>query len=345
MSGGEAPAAASAVDAAGRRVLVTGATGFIGRRCLPRLTELGYEVHALSSRSSPSLPSPGPSAVTWHHVDLLAAGAADAVCEAVAAHDLLHLAWDTTPGQYTHTPLNLDWLSASLRLVRSFVAHGGRRLVTAGTCFEYAHSDARCVEGVTPIAPDTLYGTSKAALDAVVTHFASEAGIESAWGRIFFLYGPHEHPDRLVASVTRALLAGREAPCSIGTQVRDFLHVDDVAGALVALLASRATGDVNVASGQPVTIRDLVLEIGEQVGRPELVLLGARPLSPRDPPHIVADVTRLRDEVGFTPRFSLREGVRDTVRWWASERDGSIERASRANHKPRTTREEHPPHE
>lgn len=296
-----------------RRVLVTGGGGFIGRACLPLLAAAGYEVHAVTSRADPE-PTSG---VVWHRADLLDPTAVDALCAEARADDLLHLAWVTTPGAYTHTAANLDWVAASLRLVRRFVDHGGRRIVVAGSCFEYDHGDAAPLhETTSPLIPDTLYGTSKVALAAVIGRFAQEAGVSSAWGRVFFLYGPHEHPNRLVSSVIRSLLEGREAPCTVGTQVRDFLHVRDVAAAFVALLRSPAKGPVNIASGAGVTVRDVVLEIGEQIGRPELIVLGARALSPTDPPHIVADVTRLRDEVGFAPEHDLHSGLADTIAWW-----------------------------
>jgi len=311
---------AHGAGASQRRVLVTGAGGFIGRGCLPLLVAAGYEVHAVSSRAAPD-PLPG---VHWHRLDLLDPAAVADLCDGVHATDLLHLAWVTTPGAYTRDATNLDWLAASLHLTRRFVEHGGRRIVGAGTCFEYAHGGTeRLHESTSPLQPDTLYGTSKVAAHAVIARFAAEVGVASAWGRVFFLYGPQEHPNRLVSSVILALLDGREAACTVGTQVRDFLHVRDVAAAFVALLRSDVTGAVNVASGEDVTVRDLVMEIGDQLGRPELVALGARPLPPKEPPTIVADVDRLRREVGFEPTFGLRDGLRDSIAWWRRQRAGS----------------------
>ena len=143
--------------------------------------------------------------------------------------------------------------------------------------------------------------------------------MSSAWGRIFYLYGPHEHPARLVASVVCSLLKGRPARCSDGRQIRDFLYVEDVADALVALLESEAAGPVNVASGNPVSVRDMVCRIADQIGREDLVRLGAIPTPKTDPPQLTADVNRLSRVVGWSPNYSLQQGLEKTVAWWEQQ--------------------------
>jgi nucleoside-diphosphate-sugar epimerase len=296
-----------------RRVLVTGATGFIGRGALGPLLASGAEVHAVSSQ--PHRAEDATPGVVWHQLDLLGPDAAEAVRE-IGAGELMHLAWYAEPGRFWRSERNLDWVSASLALLRAFAAGGGRRAVLAGSCAEYAWSEETvCIEGETPLRPATLYGAAKHGLQTIASAYAREAGISFAWGRIFFVFGPYEDPARLAGSVASALVAGDPALCSHGEQIRDFLYAPELAEAFLALLGSPVEGAVNVASGRPVRIRELVAALAEAAGRPDLVRLGARPAG-AEPRLLTADVTRLREEVGWSPSLTLDEAARATVGWW-----------------------------
>ncbi len=135
--------------------------------------------------------------------------------------------------------------------MRAFRAAGGTRVVTAGSCLEYDWNYGYCSEVATPLrAAHALRHLQARAAAADVGADDAARWFTSAWGRIFFLYGPHEHPDRLVASVIRSLLAGEPARTSHGNQVRDYLYAGDVADAFVALLESDVTGPINIASGR-----------------------------------------------------------------------------------------------
>jgi nucleoside-diphosphate-sugar epimerase len=296
------------------RVLLTGATGFVGRNALRALTDAGHEVHAVARQRGAEA-----QGVIWHEVDLLAG------CEVVAEIDpeiLVHLAWYAKHGEFWSSPQNLRWVEASLALLRAFAAAGGRRVVMAGTCAEYEWSREVYAEDA-PVAPATLYGAAKHGLHTVAAAFAEQLGLSLAWGRLFFVYGPHESPQRLVPSLARALLAGERAPMTAGTQRRDFMHVAD-AGAAFALLAdSEVQGPINLATGQGVELRELARLIAAYAGGEELLELGALAMREGDPPSLVADAGRLRDEAGFTERMTLAAGVKDAVAWWARMRDVS----------------------
>lgn len=298
-----------------KRILVTGATGFIGRHSLPLLVERGYEVHAVSSKLVEwKLPN-----VRWHQADLLDLAQMPVLMAKVQPTHLLHLAWYAVPGKYWTSSENLRWVQASINLLQEFAQHGGHRAVMAGTCAEYDWRYGYCSEAITPLAPATLYGICKHSLQLMVSAFARQTGLSVAWGRIFFLFGPHEHPDRLVAYVIRSLLQGKVARCSQGKQIRDFLYVKDVADAFVALLGSAVSGPINIASGRPAVLRELIYRIAAKFNREDLIQLGVVPMSPDEPPLLVADVRRLHDEVGWTPKYDLDTGLEQTIEWWKHE--------------------------
>ncbi len=285
-----------------KRYLVTGASGFLGRACLPLLIESGHEVHAVSRVTRDDV------GVTWHRTDLLNDNPAR-LLELIQPTHLLHLAWIADPGEFWESPLNSDWLASSRSLLDAF---GGARVVVAGTCAEYDWQAGICHESETPLKPISAYSRAKAELSRDL----AGRSLSSAWARMFWPFGPGEPQQKLVASVVQGLLAGRPVPCTEGLQRRDFMYIDDVAGALVALGDSEVTEPVNIGSGQAIAVRDLVLQFAAALGRRDLIELGARPSNPAEPPLVVADVTRLAEEVGYQPRVSLAQAIDHTIAYW-----------------------------
>jgi nucleoside-diphosphate-sugar epimerase len=293
------------------RLIVTGATGFIGRQAVRLAVERGLTVEALCTHL-PHDPCPG---VTYHVLDLLRERQrARGLVQELGASHCLHLAWYAEPRHFWTSRENFRWASATLDLADAFAQGGGRRFVAAGTCAEYDWREGVCREEATPLEPGTPYGVAKDAVRRLLSSWSQVAGVSVAWGRIFFVYGPGEHPDRLVASVVRALLRGDRAQCSAGTQRRDFLHVRDVADAFVTLVASAYEGPLNIASGRATEVRELVTRIAAQIGRDDLLELGAVP-SVGEPDLVVADTRRLRETLKWSPQFDLDAGLRDAIAW------------------------------
>ena len=300
-----------------KKILITGADGFIGSQVLPLLLERGYEVHAVVLADHP--PDRRNEGLYYHRCDLLDDREMRELFAAVKPSHLLHLAWYMKHKEYWESPLNLRWVQASLGLYFSFAENGGERVVTAGTCAEYDWSHGCCSEETTPRIPSTLYGLSKNSLQEMLQRLAPLLGISSSWGRLFFLYGPREQPPRLIPSIIRSLLTGRLAQCANPEETRDFLYVEDAAGALVKLLESDIIGAVNIASGVPVMLGDIVEMLGEKLGRPDLISSGQERPSGREPLTLIGDVRRLREEVGWAPRFTLSSGLDKTLKWWREQ--------------------------
>jgi len=224
---------------------------------------------------------------------------------------IIHMAWYADPRDYLTSPRNLASLATTTRFVEAALGGGCRKLVIAGSCVEYAPRDRPLVED-DPAGPATLYGACKHAAWIVSRTLAAAAGAELSWARIFHLHGPHEDPARLIPWVARELRAGRAVDLTDGTQVRDHLHVVDVASGLVTLLGPGASGIYNVSSGQPVTLRQVLETVGEIVGGTALLRFGARPHRQGETMFLAGDPGRLR-ALGWLPRFGLDDGLRDAL--------------------------------
>lgn len=296
------------------RVLVTGAAGFFGSRALGVLGDdvepLGLD-HPDADRARLNALAPGARFVAC---DLFEPGALRRAIRETRPDVCVHLAWYAVPGKYLEDPKNLDHLAASLELGKALAEAGCRRLVTAGTCFEY-DTAAGLLSETSTTAPRTLYAGTKLAMFHALSEASRTWGMQHCHARFFYQYGPWEAPNRLVSSLVGTLLSGAPAKTTSGEQVRDFLHIEDVARALAVLTRGDVTGVVNVGSGVPVRVRDVARAVAVACGRPELLEIGALPSREGDPAFVCAEASKLR-ALGWAPRFDLETGLADTVAWY-----------------------------
>ena len=293
--------------------LLTGAGGLIGRQAVRALSSRGHRTICLS-RS----PIPGVHGAQCHAFDIHDPGSCEQVVGAANADVLLHLAWDVSPG-YWQSSQNVRWLESSLRLARVFIEAGGRRIVLAGTCAEYdwaaSHTAAPLNERTSPLRPRTLYAKCKRAMYETVAALGAEPDVSVAEGLLFFPFGIGEGRHRLLPQVITALLAGRAARTTSGRQIRDFIDVRDAGAAIAALATSDVTGRVNIGTGEGISVADFT-ELARRACGPDGEIVRDLPDRRDDPPKLVADIGRLRDEVGFIPQHSVEDGIRDAVAWW-----------------------------
>jgi nucleoside-diphosphate-sugar epimerase len=293
------------------RVLVTGASGFIGRPLVRALADGGWTVIGASR----TRPERDPGVADWIEIDILTEDPRPLMA-AARAETLVHLAWIATPGVYGHSLENLDWLRASAALSAAFLAEGGRRLVGAGTCLEYDLDDAPGATG-----PRTIYAAAKHACRLVFERqIAAVEAASLAWPRIFFLLGAEDHPDRFAPSLARRLVAGETAEISQGLVERDFIDVRDAARAIAGLAGARASGAFDVATGRGWRLRALAEAIAAKAGRPELLRVNPALDRAGEPQRLVGDPEPLRLATGVSPVYSIDRSISDLLQHWTSGR-------------------------
>ncbi len=271
------------------KVLVTGASGFIGRYVLARLAQHGIST-VVAGRSRPD----AISAEDFMPLDLLAQDDLANVLEQVGATHLLHLAWYAEHGQYWTSPFNLRWVEATVRLVEAFCAAGGEKVVVAGTCAEYDWSYGYCREESTPLNPATLYGTAKDATRRLLMAISAQYQVPCVWGRIFLPFGPGEDSRRLLPSLIE-VFKGNRAPFGVNaTAYRDFLAAEDLAVGFVRLLQGETAGVYNLCSGQPVQIAEVVRLVANVFKSDPKMVLDLSTERPGEPPLLVGDNHKLK---------------------------------------------------
>jgi len=283
------------------RVLLTGATGFIGSHVARDFLRRGHDVHVTLR----------PASVRRRIRDIeskLRIWEGDMDALPVEVDVVVHLAWYAVPGKYLAAPENRECLEASRRLL----AKAKGRVVFVGSCFEHDLTLGLLRED-SATKPITLYAECKDALRREV-----EVRPNSAWVRLFYQYGPGEDERRLMPAVMLAQLRGQPSKVSTGEERLDYLYIEDVASAIRRVAESRLQGCVNIGSGLAPSVREIVTKIAGLGGRPELIQWGAYQRRPSDPMLVQADPAKLRS-TGWAPRIGLDEGLRQAFDWWRRE--------------------------
>ncbi len=270
------------------RVLVTGATGFIGSAIIRRLAADGHDAIAFEG-------------------DLLDGAPLD--LSPVQATHCIHAAWYTNHADYLTHDINREWITASLRLADAFSEAGGVRFVGIGTCLEYdvANADGPCSEQETLLRPETLYAQCKLELCEALQQRTGS----NAWARIFFVYGPGDRRGRLVPHMTECFSRGEKAGPTFGALRRDYIHVDDLAGQLVRILLSDVCGAINTGTGLAPSLSEIFDAGAQAFGKPELSLAN---IETGDQPRLIqADLTRFRQQIGAPAARDVAAGIKDLV--------------------------------
>jgi nucleoside-diphosphate-sugar epimerase len=281
------------------RIVVTGAAGFIGQRVVARLAA-GADVIALDRA-----PDPGgwPAGVEYRQVDL------DREMPVFTENwRLVHLAWNLDRA-------NLVAQQESLRTFARLLGQEGLAgVVGLGSAEEYGEREGRLREDMAPGAKLSAYGQAKHAAGKALEAWARGAGRKAVWLRPFVVYGPGQGGNMAIPYAVRCARERTPADFSEGLQLRDFVHVDDVAAGIAAAALELPTlkpafAACNLARGEPVRLRDVLERIADQTNARELFRFGARPMRPGEPQEQYADVAAAAELFGWRAKIPWEQGI------------------------------------
>ncbi len=327
-------AAAAARVYAGRRVLVTGATGFLGRALTRRLLAAGATTTLLARPATAArLEGELAGRAAVHGAAASDAEAVGRVLAEAAPEVVFHLAAFTDPSRdlaVSEAALEAN-LVATAVLARAASAVGVAAFVATGTCEEYGRAETALAE-TAPLRPLSPYSAAKAAATLWLEMMHRSHGLPAVILRPFLVYGPGQPPDRLVPAAILDALAGRDFAMTDGRQHRELTYVDDVVdGVLRAGVSAAAVGEVvNLASGEERTVRDIVCEIYRRIGGAGRPRPGALPPRPNEMHRFAADTEKAARLLGWRATTPLAQGLERTIAWARSHGDRPLPLAGEA---------------
>ena len=282
------------------RVLLTGATGFIGRYVIDELEGIGIDYVTMGRNLSTS----------EKHIqfDLLSDEDPFEHIKRIKPTHLIHIAWYAEHGKYWESPLNISWLAATSRLVEAFCQSGGKHVVITGTCAEYDWRYGYCVEDLTPLIPKTLYGIAKNSAREIAAQTCKKYGVGLAWARIFFPYGAGESADRLIPSLLKVYRGEKPAFGVNASCYRDLLHVSDVASAISICAQKEVCGEINISSSEPLSLKSIVRLIASKFEKSPDIVLSLESSRLAEPQFLIGENKKIKS-YGWCQKVSFENGL------------------------------------
>ena len=288
------------------KILVTGATGFVGRAFCQEAVRRGHRILALTRK---------PDAAIAPEIELAIGNLEETPWDTVrrfAPEAALHLAWIAEPGVYLNSPENELWLEQSKTWFLRLMKIGVPYLAGAGTCIEYGASNEPLHETTSRIDPAFPYSRAKDSLFQWLQRECMESALTWNWFRIFYPFGPGEHRHRICSSLIHRLRAGQSVTLRTPNSTKDYIFIEDAARALCQVIEARLSGAVNVGTGQGVSIKDLATRVSHLLQADASLVQQAAQIDHDPTPVVIAD-NQLLQSTGWKQQISLEIGLQRLI--------------------------------
>ena len=274
------------------KILVTGATGFVGNHVINSLVKLNHEIIATSRNEKKAKSFSWYGKVKYIHYDIN--NKAENLFEFFRNPDILiHLAWEGLPNYKSLVHIEKNLLN-NMVFIRNIIFTGLKRINVIGTCLEYGQIDGKLSEDKLT-NPITSYGLAKDFLRRYVELLRNEFEFEFNWIRLFYMYGKGQNPKSIISQLDKALNnKERVFNMSGGEQERDYLSVEKVAEYIVKIVQEeKGNGIVNCCSGKPISIKKFVENYLNKKGKKIELNLGYYPYPDYEPMSFWGDNSKL----------------------------------------------------
>jgi nucleoside-diphosphate-sugar epimerase len=237
------------------KIIVTGATGFVGQHLIPQLLKHHFEVLAIARDKKKASRFDWFEQVDFCSIDLHQTH--DVRVPNLEEYNVIHLAWQGLPNYKSmmHFEKNLP---ASYAFLKHMVTNGVKKILVTGTCFEYGLQNG-ALSVSSRKDPQNTYGFAKETLRRSLLYLQESHPFTLQWARLFYMYGVGQNSNSLIAQLNKAI--DNKDPVfnmSGGEQLRDYLSIEEVAHQLTRLFVSERSGEFNICSGTPISVRRLV---------------------------------------------------------------------------------------
>jgi len=293
-----------------KKILITGANGFIASQVVKLLSKDKYKIYGLNRRKITN------AGVKYFNIDLSNHSKINNLISTIKPDYLIHTAWYNKHNEYWNSTKNIHSLNDSINIYDSFCKNKGKKILILGTCDEYAAAKKKCHEFKSEIKPANIYSSSKNLLHMYVQSSYLHNKVKYNWLRIFYPVGQGENKNRLLPSLIRGIKVNGKAEIKQGNYVKDLIHVEDCARAVIECLKSDYNGPINIGSGKGINISSIGKLIINKLGYGKLIIKNNKKSINDKKNYMVADNTILTKKIGFKFKYDNRKTINECCKYW-----------------------------